>query len=145
MTIQAKGALAAIKPYPNNPRLNDDAVDAVANGNVVELDDDIASRWGPRTPLLVQRRRAPGVVLRPRDGEEDLGRQHLEISGQHDRVAEVGEALDEAQQERVGQRGPQQRPGHRAEDAAARGVAERRLVSVSAAVLGVVALTGQRE
>ena len=29
-------------------------LDAVKNGSVVELDDDIASRWGPRTPLLVQ-------------------------------------------------------------------------------------------
>lgn len=27
---------------------------AVKNGNVVELDDDIASRWGPRTPALLQ-------------------------------------------------------------------------------------------
>lgn len=30
-----------------------DALDAVKNGNVVELDDDIASRWGPRTPQLI--------------------------------------------------------------------------------------------
>ncbi len=29
-----------------------DALDAVKNGNVVELDDDIASRWGPRTTDL---------------------------------------------------------------------------------------------
>ena len=25
---------------------------AVKAGSVIELDDDIASRWGPRTPLL---------------------------------------------------------------------------------------------
>lgn len=31
-----------------------DAVDAVTNGNVVELDDDIASRWGPRVVDLVK-------------------------------------------------------------------------------------------
>jgi len=31
-----------------------DAIDAVANGNVVELDDDIASRWGPRVVDLVK-------------------------------------------------------------------------------------------
>jgi iron complex transport system substrate-binding protein len=31
-----------------------DVVDAVANGNVVELDDDIASRWGPRVVDLVK-------------------------------------------------------------------------------------------
>lgn len=30
-----------------------DVLDAVKNGNVVELDDDIASRWGPRTPQLL--------------------------------------------------------------------------------------------
>lgn len=31
-----------------------DVIDAVANGNVVELDDDIASRWGPRVVDLVK-------------------------------------------------------------------------------------------
>lgn len=31
-----------------------DVVDAVANDNVVELDDDIASRWGPRVVDLVK-------------------------------------------------------------------------------------------
>jgi iron complex transport system substrate-binding protein len=31
-----------------------DAVQAVKNGNVVELDDDVASRWGPRVVELVQ-------------------------------------------------------------------------------------------
>jgi iron complex transport system substrate-binding protein len=31
-----------------------DVIDAVKNGNVVELDDDIASRWGPRVVDLVQ-------------------------------------------------------------------------------------------
>lgn len=30
------------------------SIDAVANGNVVELDDDIASRWGPRVVDLVK-------------------------------------------------------------------------------------------
>ncbi|SNT37976.1 iron complex transport system substrate-binding protein [Actinomadura meyerae] len=29
-------------------------LDAVKNGNVVELDDDIASRWGPRLPQFVK-------------------------------------------------------------------------------------------
>ena len=29
-------------------------IDAVANGNVVPVDDDIASRWGPRTVDFVQ-------------------------------------------------------------------------------------------
>ena len=49
------------------------------------------------------------VVLRADDGEEDLGRQHLEIAAEHERVAEVGEALDEAEQERVGEARPHQR------------------------------------
>lgn len=31
-----------------------EVIDAVANGNVVELDDDIASRWGPRVVDLVK-------------------------------------------------------------------------------------------
>lgn len=31
-----------------------DVIDAVANGNVVELDDDLASRWGPRVVDLVK-------------------------------------------------------------------------------------------
>jgi len=31
-----------------------DVIDAVKNGNVVELDDDIASRWGPRVVDLVK-------------------------------------------------------------------------------------------
>jgi iron complex transport system substrate-binding protein len=30
-----------------------DQIDAVANGNIVEADDDIASRWGPRTVEFV--------------------------------------------------------------------------------------------
>jgi len=29
-------------------------IDAVTNGNVVELDDDVASRWGPRVVDLVK-------------------------------------------------------------------------------------------
>jgi iron complex transport system substrate-binding protein len=31
-----------------------DAISAVANGNVVELNDDVASRWGPRVVELLQ-------------------------------------------------------------------------------------------
>ena len=64
-----------------------------------------------------QHRGAARVVLRAGDGEEDLGRQHFVVAGEHDRIAEVGEALDESQQERIGERGPQQRPGHRAKHA----------------------------
>jgi len=29
-------------------------IDAVRNSNIVELDDDIASRWGPRVVELVE-------------------------------------------------------------------------------------------
>ena len=43
------------------------------------------------------------VLLRADDGEEDLGRQHLEIAAEHQRVAEVGEAFDEAEQEGIGE------------------------------------------
>ena len=32
-----------------------DAVEAVRNGAVVAIDDDIASRWGPRIPVFVER------------------------------------------------------------------------------------------
>ena len=50
-----------------------------------------------------EHRRAALVVLRADDGEEDLGRQHVEVAAEHQRIAEVGEALDEAEQERVGE------------------------------------------
>ena len=45
------------------------------------------------------------VVRGADDGEEDLGRQHLVVSGEHQRVAEIGHALDEAEQERRGRPG----------------------------------------
>ncbi len=48
-----------------------------------------------------ERRRASLVELRADDREEDLGRQHAEVAAEHDRVAEVGDRLDEADQERV--------------------------------------------
>ena len=67
-----------------------------------------------------ERRGAARIVLRAGHREEDLGGQHVEVAGQHDRIAEVGEALDEAQQERIGQRRPQERPGDRAEYAPTR-------------------------
>ena len=53
--------------------------------------------------------RAALVVLRAHDGEEDLGGQHRELSAQHDGIAEVRHALDEADEEGVRQSGPQQR------------------------------------
>jgi iron complex transport system substrate-binding protein len=31
-----------------------EGIDAVVNGRVIELDDDIASRWGPRLATLVE-------------------------------------------------------------------------------------------
>ncbi|MFA1542497.1 ABC transporter substrate-binding protein [Actinomadura monticuli] len=37
---------------PKRPGWSD--LDAVKSGNVIELDDDIASRWGPRLPELVK-------------------------------------------------------------------------------------------
>ena len=35
-------------------------------------------------------RRLRLVVLRADDGEEDLGREHVEIAAEHQRIAEVG-------------------------------------------------------
>ncbi len=67
-----------------------------------------------------QDRGAPGVVLRAGHREEDLDGEHLEVARQHDRIAEIREAFDEAQQERIGERRAQQRPRHRAEHASAR-------------------------
>ena len=53
--------------------------------------------------------RAALVVRGADDGEEDLGRQHLEIAAEHERIAEIGQALDEAEQEGVGEPRPHQR------------------------------------
>ena len=58
------------------------------------------------------------VLLRADDGEEDLGRQHLEIAAEHQRIAEIGQAFHEAEQEGVGEaraherqrHGPERRP-----------------------------------
>ena len=43
-------SLAEISARPGLSRLS-----AIQKGNVVELDDDIASRWGPRTPELLNK------------------------------------------------------------------------------------------
>ena len=67
----------------------------------------------------------PWIVLRADDGEEDLGRQHLVVAAEHQRVAEIGQALDEAEQEGVGEARPQQRPGDGAEDVVQRAGAQR--------------------
>jgi hypothetical protein len=59
--------------------------------------------------------RTAGVMLGADDGEEDFGREHVEIAAKDQRVAEIGHAFDEAQQEGIGQTGAHQRPGHGAE------------------------------
>ena len=64
---------------------------------------------------------AAGIVLAADDREEDVGRKHVEIAAEHQRVAEIGEALDEADEEGVGEAGAHQRPGHGAERAPAVG------------------------
>ena len=64
---------------------------------------------------MAQDRRLRLVVLRADDGEEDLRRQHVEIAAEHQRIAEIGHALDEAEQEGVGEAGPHQRQRHRPE------------------------------
>ena len=62
-----------------------------------------------------QDRRQRLVVLGADDGEEYLGRQHVEIAAEHQRVAEIGHALDEAEQEGVGEARPHQRQRYRPE------------------------------
>ena len=59
-----------------------------------------------------QDRRLRLVVLRADDGEEDLRRQHVEIAAEHQRIAEIGHAFDEAEQEGVGEARPHQRQRH---------------------------------
>ena len=50
-----------------------------------------------------QRGGAALVVLRADDREEDLGGEHVEIAAEHQRVAEIRQALHEADQEGVGE------------------------------------------
>ena len=60
--------------------------------------------------------RGAALVVRGADyGKEHLGRQHFEIPGEHQRIAEVRHALHEAQQKGGREPGPKQRQGHRAE------------------------------
>ena len=68
-----------------------------------------------------QYRRAGAVMRRTDHGKENLCRQHLEIAAENQRVAEVGEALDKAQQKRVGDARPHQRQGYRLERSPAAG------------------------
>ena len=49
------------------------------------------------------------VELGADDGEEDIGREHVVLAADDDRIAEVGEAFDEADEKRVGQAGLEQR------------------------------------
>src|SRR4029434_6711958 len=58
---------------------------------------------------------AAPIVLSTDHGEEDRDRQHLEIAAEDERVTEVGEALDEAEEERVGEPGAHERERHRPE------------------------------
>ena len=59
--------------------------------------------------------RAALIVRRPHHGEEDLDGQELVIARQHQRIAEIGHALHESEQERVRDSGPEERPRHRPE------------------------------
>ncbi len=75
---------------------------------------------------------APLVELGPDDGKEDLRREHAEVTAQHDRIAEVRDAFDEADEEGVGEPGAHQGQGNAAEGLPAagpeglRGLLERR-------------------
>ena len=77
------------------------------------LDEERGEREGEEQDA--ERRRAALVELGADDREEDLGRQHTEVAAQHDRVAEVGDRLDEADQERVREAGAHQRQRDRRE------------------------------
>jgi hypothetical protein len=54
-------------------------------------------------------RRASRVLLHADDREVDRHRQHFEVAAEKQRIAEVGEAFDEHDQERVGETRCQQR------------------------------------
>jgi iron complex transport system substrate-binding protein len=43
-------------------------LDAVANGSVIEMDDDIASRWGPRIVDYLEQAAAAVIVVAPAEG-----------------------------------------------------------------------------
>ena len=74
-------------------------------------------------------RRPALIVLGADDGEEDLGREHFVVPAEHQGVAEVGEALDETEEEGVGESGAHQGQGYRAEGAPAVGAqGERRFL-----------------
>ncbi|MEY9833209.1 hypothetical protein ABIA25_005087 [Sinorhizobium fredii] len=49
-----------------------------------------------------EHRGAGGIVLRADDGKENLGRKHAVAAAKHERIAEVGHALDEADEECIG-------------------------------------------
>ena len=67
---------------------------------------------------------AEHVVLAD-DREVHAAGEHLEVAAQHDRVAEVGQRLDEQQQEAGRDARQQERQRHRAERAPARGAQVR--------------------
>ena len=58
------------------------------------LQEERAEREGEQQDA--ERGRATLVELRADDREEDLGRQHAEVAAEQDRVAEIGDRLDEA-------------------------------------------------
>ena len=62
---------------------------------IMNTDSDSASRTIARIAAR------PGILLHAHDREIDRDRQHFEISTEQQRVAEVGEAFDEHEQERV--------------------------------------------
>ena len=66
-----------------------------------------------------QGRGASGIMLRADDREEDLGREHIVIATQHQGVAEICQAFDEAEEERIGE----PRAHQRKRDGAKRGPA----------------------
>jgi hypothetical protein len=62
-----------------------------------------------------EHRGAAAIVLGPDHRKEDRDREYREIAAEDERIAEVGEALDEAEQECVGEAGPHERERDRGE------------------------------
>ncbi|MNS64726.1 hypothetical protein D3C72_978640 [compost metagenome] len=68
-----------------------------------------------------QNRGAGRIILRADDGKEDFRRQNTMRAAEHQRIAEIRHALDEADQEGIGETGLHQRQRHPPESAPAVG------------------------
>ena len=72
---------------------------------------EIECRKGEEQEYHGEHRRTPLIVLGADDGEENFSGKHVVVPAEHERIAEIGHALDEPQQKRVCQAWTYQRPG----------------------------------